>query len=285
MSDSNPTDDTSASTDEKVLYSTKSAGRIAYITLNNPAKQNAVDKDMIIRFLDSLHQADEDKKVKVIVINSTGDRAFCAGWDLSMFKGEQGMTYKEVGDLLLTQGRDISRTIFFIKKPVIMQMQGSAIGLGCYMSLAADFRIVARKEDLFFQLPEMQVNLPGATGPTVNSIAIMGLARSKRMMLTCEKIGLDELDRWGIITKICEPGDLAVEVKKFCLNMVEKNPLLIYTQKMMCNLMGMEMTKPFYDLENEVADYAFANLGNEHPDDFDEFLRNMWSKYGHGTPF
>ncbi|HME50817.1 MAG TPA: enoyl-CoA hydratase/isomerase family protein [Candidatus Lokiarchaeia archaeon] len=284
MSETNLTDDATASTDEKILYSTKSAGRIAYITLNNPTKLNAVDKDMIMRLLDVLNEANQDKKVKVVVINSTGDRAFCAGWDLTMFKS-QDMSYSEVVDLLLNHGRDISRTIFFMKKPVIAQMQGSAIGLGCYMALAADFRIVARKEDLFFQLPEMQVNLPGATGPTVNSIAIMGLARSKRMMLTCEKIGLDELDRWGIITKICEPGDMEVEVKKFCLNLVEKNPLLISTQKMMCNIMGMAETRPYYDLENEVAEYVVKNVGNEHPDDFDEFIRNMWSKYGQGTPF
>ena len=49
--------------------------------------------------------------------------------------------------------------------------------------------------------------------------------------------------------------------------------------------MGMEMTKSFYDLENEVADYAVVNLGNEHPEDLDDFLRKLWSKYGHGTPF
>jgi enoyl-CoA hydratase/carnithine racemase len=284
MSESDPSNDAAASTDEKILYTTKSGGRIAYITLNNPTKQNAVDKDMIMRLLDVLHQADEDRKVKVIVINSTGDRAFCAGWDLTMFKSPD-MSYNEVVQLLLTYGRDISRTIFFMKKPVVCQMQGSAIGLGCYMSLAADFRIVARKDDVFFQLPEMQVNLPGATGPTVNSIAIMGLARSKRMMLTCEKIGLEELDKWGVITKICEPADLDVEVKKFCLNMVEKNSLLISTQKMMCNLMGMAETRSYYDLENEVADYFVTNVGNDHPDDLDDFIRNLWSKYGHGTPF
>jgi len=270
---------------EKLSYSTKSGGRIAYITLNNPAKLNAIDKDMIMRFLDALHAADRDKKVKVIVINSTGDRAFCAGWDLTMFKGTGQNSYKEAGDLLLTHGRDISRTIYFSKKPVVAQIQGPAIGDGCYLSLAADFRIVARKEGLFFQLPELQINLPGATGPTVNSIAIMGLARSKRMMLGCDKIGLDELDRWGVITKICEPGELDVEVKKFCLNMVEKNPLLLYTQKAMCNIMGMTMMRPFYDLENEVADYAFAHLGTDLPEDIDDFLRKMWSKYGQGSPF
>nr|MDO8083835.1 enoyl-CoA hydratase/isomerase family protein [Candidatus Sigynarchaeum springense] len=270
---------------EKITYTTKSAGRIAYITLNNPAKLNAIDRDMIMRFLEFLRAADQDKKVKVVVINSAGDRAFCVGWDVTMFTNRQGMSLDDTKKLLLVHGRDIARTIFFMKKPVVMQIQGPAIGAGCIMSLAADFRIVARKEGLYFQLPELQINLPGATGPTVNSIAIMGLAGSKRMMLCSDKIGLDELDKRGAITKICEPGELEVEVKKFCLNLVEKNPLLLYTQKAMCNIIGMAMTRAFYDLENEVADYAFANLGSEHPPDVDEFIRKLWTKYGQGSPF
>jgi hypothetical protein len=74
-------------------------------------------------------------------------------------------------------------------------------------------------------------------------------------------------------------------VKKFCLNLVEKNPLLLYTQKMMCNIMGMMMSKLFYELEDEVAKYAFVNLGNERPADLDEFMRRIWSKYGNSTSF
>jgi len=80
-------------------------------------------------------------------------------------------------------------------------------------------------------------------------------------------------------------ADLAVEVKKFCLNLVEKNPLLLYTQKTMCNIMGMKMARLFYDLEDEVATYAIANWGNERPGDLDEFLRRIWSKYSNATPF
>ncbi len=120
---------------EKVMYETKAGGRIAYITLNNPAKANAMDKDMIFRLLAVLKDADQDNKVKVVVIKSSGNRSFCTGFDMTMLTN----LTPEMMTFLLTQGRDISRTIAFLKKPVVVQMQGSAIGEGCVISLVADF--------------------------------------------------------------------------------------------------------------------------------------------------
>ncbi len=268
------------SPEEKILYDTKSGGRIAYITLNNPTKANAIDKEMVPRLLAVLKDADQDNKVKVVVIKSAGNRSFCTGWDLSLLT----KLTPEIMTFILTQCRDVSRTIAFLKKPVVVQMQGSAIGEGCVIALVADFRIVAKKDGLYFLLPEMDLGAPGATGTTSQSIAALGLPRSKRMMLTAEKIPLDTMNQWGLITKVVAPENLDEEVKKFCRGLIDKNPVLLFTQKVMCNIMGIGMMKPFYDLENEVAEYVFARIGQEHPADLDAFLKGLWAKYGSGAP-
>jgi enoyl-CoA hydratase/carnithine racemase len=281
MSDqNNPSTNEAPKTEEKVLFEIKAAGRIAYITINNPTKMNSINMDMIKRILELLHQCDENRKIKCVVINSAGDRIFSAGWDLTIFK----VFTEQIKHDILTYGRDIARTIFFMKKPVIVQLQGPAIGAGCIISLAADFRFVAKKEGLFFQLPELELGIPGATGPTVNSVTLLGLAQSKRMMLGCEKISLEEMDRWGIITKICDPAEIDSEVKKFSKNLAEKNAMLLYTQKVMCNIIGMNQMNKFYDLENEVADYFFSNKAVESPADIETFLKSLWTKYGAGSP-
>jgi len=275
-----PSNGSSLSPEEKILYETKSGGRIAYITLNKPTKYNSIDKDMIFRFLALLKTADQDKMVKCVVIRSTGDRAFCGGWDFKMSTDKN----PEVITFMLTTACDVSRAIAFLKKPVIAQIQGQAVGFGCILALATDFRFVARKAGLFFQLPEMDIGLPGATGPTVQSIATLGLPRSKQMMLTSAKISVEEVDKWGLITKVCEPSQLGEEVDKFCQWFVDKQPILLFTQKTMCNIMGMAMMKPFYDLENEVAAYFHGHAKNEYPADLDDFIRGLWSKYGAGSP-
>lgn len=281
MSDSTPPPSNApAPPADKILYETKSGGRVAYITINNPTKRNSINMEMATAIIKYLKQADDTKKVKCVVINSTGDQAFCAGWDLSMFKEFND----QIKNDLLSIGTSVSRTIFFMKKPVIMQIQGSAVGAGCIMSLAADFRIVAKKENVFFQLPEMELNIPGATGPTVQSVAILGLARSKMMMLNAEKISAEQMDRWGLISKLVEPAELENEVKRLVKSMLEKNTGLLATQKAMCNIAHISAMKELYEMENEVAEYFFGNRMLDELPDLDGFLKKLWTKYGKGMP-
>ena len=90
-------------------------GKVAYITINNPEKKHAIEVPMIYKFLDYLDQVDADPKVRCLVIRSTGDDVFCAGWDLAMF---QTVDQKNI-DILLNDGARISKKIHFLKKPVI----------------------------------------------------------------------------------------------------------------------------------------------------------------------
>ncbi len=144
------------SPEEKILYDTKSGGRIAYITLNNPTKANAIDKEMVPRLLAVLKDADQDNKVKVVVIKSAGNRSFCTGWDLSLLT----KLTPEIMTFILTQCRDVSRTIAFLKKPVVVQIQGSAIGEGCVISLVADFGLSPRTKDCISCSPRWIWELP-----------------------------------------------------------------------------------------------------------------------------
>jgi enoyl-CoA hydratase/carnithine racemase len=266
--------------EQKVLFETKSGGRIAVITINNPNKMNAMNIDMAKAIVGYLKEADASPKVKCVIIKSAGEKIFTAGWDLSMFK----VFTDQLKEDLLNYGSEVSRTIFFLKKPVIVQLQGSAIGAGCIISLAADFRFVAKKEGVVFSLPELELNIPGATGPTVNSTAILGLARSKLMMLGCEKVSLEQMDKWGFITKVCEPAELEDDVKKFARSLIEKSGTLLATQKAMHNIIGAGMMKQYYDMENEVANFFFEKKGTETPEELDTFVTNLWSKYGSGKP-
>ena len=190
----------------------------------------------------------------------------------------------EIKDRLLSIGTSVSRTIFFLKKPVIAQIQGPAIGAGSIFSFACDFRIVAEKEGMYFHLPELEINIPGATGPTVQSIALLGLPMSKLMMIGSEKQSLEQLKSLGVISKTCAPDDLDSEVKKFCRGLVEKSGTLLFTQKTMCNIMGIGLARKYYEMENEVAEYFFSRAGEENRADMDEFISRLWEKYGEGSP-
>jgi enoyl-CoA hydratase/carnithine racemase len=267
--------------EEKVQY--KDIGKVGFMTLNNPKKRNAIDMSMVARILDILKQVDNDPKIKCLVIKSTGDQTFCAGWDLTMFQ----QVNQTLIDNLLNIGATISRTIYFLKKPVIMQIQGPAVGMGSIMSLVADFRICAKRDDLFFQLPELDLGpgIPAATGPTVGAVNLLGVAHAKDMLLTGRKISLAEFDKWGVVTQIVDPAtELDEEVKKFARKLSSKNGNLLTFTKQTINMMSLPTAKECWELENEMARFHFDGMMGKPQGDFDEFLKHLWAKYGKGTP-
>ncbi len=262
--------------EEKLLLERK--GKIAYITINNQEKKNAIEIPMIYKFLDFLDNVDRDPKVRCLVIRSTGDDVFCAGWDLAMF---QSVTQENI-DILLNDGARISKKIHLMKKPVIMQIQGPAVGTGTIITLAADFRIVANKKNIFFQLPELIVG-PGifpATGPTVGAVKLLGNARAKDMLFTGRRVSLEEFNSWGVISQIVDPPEeLSDAVRTFAKELSRKSAELLILTKAAINTMSMRLTNEFYNLENEMAEYYFKGLTGENRVGIDELLEKITKKY------
>jgi len=262
--------------EEKLILEKK--GKVAYITINNPKKKNAIEVPMIYKFLEFLDEVDADDKVRCLVIRSTGDDVFCAGWDLAMF---QSVDQKNI-DVLLNDGARISKKIHFLKKPVIVQIQGPAVGTGTIISLLADVRIVAYKKNIFFQLPELIIG-PGifpATGPTVGAVKLLGNARAKDMLFTGRRVSLEEFNSWGVINQIVDPPeDLPNVVKDYAKELSRKSLDILVLTKNAINTMSTRLANEFYNLENDYARYYFAGLKGESRIGLDEFLEEMTKKY------
>ena len=254
-------------------------GKVAYITINT--KMNTINFEDAKLLAKHLKEADSSEKVNCVVLKSEGDSVFSAGFDLALFKA--GLN-QEVIDNILNYGREISRTIFFMKKPVIAQIQGKTIGLGCIMALSCDFRFVANKPDIFFQLPELDLKIFPATGPTAMSVHVLGPVRAKEMLLTGRKVPLEEFDRWGGVTQIVEPELLRKTVKKFARSLVAKPKELLHLVKPAINIMAYEQAKNWYELENEMARYYFDGLFEKDREELDAFVSKMWEKYGKKRP-
>jgi methylglutaconyl-CoA hydratase len=262
--------------EEKLLFEKKR--KVAYITINNPQKKNAIEVPMIYTFLDYLEEVENNSRIRCLVIKSTGNDVFSAGWDLSMF--QPGKTNSI--DILLNDGARISKKIHTMKKPVIIQIQGSAVGTGTIIALAADFRFVANKKDIFFQLPELIIG-PGifpATGPTVGAVKVLGDARAKDMLLTGRRVGLEEFNSWGAISRIIDPPEnLEEAVNDFAKELTKKRAELLYLTKRAINTMSMRLINEFYNLENDMGRYYFDGLEGKEREDLDQFLEKMNKKY------
>ncbi len=262
------------SAEDMVLY--KEKGKIAYITFNRPEKLNAMNIPCLKRILELIRQVDTNPKIKVLVFNAVG-RLFSTGYDLKMFK--MPMNQEDL-DYFLDVAATLSKSLRMLKKPTIAEIHGSAIGFGCIVAFAVDFRFVANKEDLYFHLPELGIGIFPASGPTTNPLIQLGGMRAKEMLLADERIFVPKLDKWGVITELCEPEELAKKVKRFARNLAEKDETLLYTTKTALTIMEKRFLEDCYNIEREFAKHWVKNLITKDTSELDSLIKSMWEKYG-----
>ena len=121
---------------------------IATITLHRPEKMNAFTRTMMAEIIAAFDLSDADDAVRAVIVTGHGDRAFCAGADLTPDDG--GQVFASPGteaDLSSDEVRDgggrLTLRIFESQKPVIAACNGAAVGIGATMQLAMDIRLAA----------------------------------------------------------------------------------------------------------------------------------------------
>ncbi len=133
---------------------------ILTITLDRPDAMNAFTAQMMHEMIGAFDRADADDQVRAVIVTGSGERAFCAGADLSAggatFDYAKGPRWSDAGSPVHADGsvdwdhegiRDgggmLSLRIFQSKKPVIGAINGAAVGIGATMTLPMDFRLAA----------------------------------------------------------------------------------------------------------------------------------------------
>ncbi|MFL6116374.1 MAG: enoyl-CoA hydratase-related protein [Catenulispora sp.] len=109
------------------------------ITLNRPEKLNAFTPTMMQDLIDALDRADADDDVRAVVVTGAGERAFCAGADVSA--GSGAFDHRRAGAWHRDTGGRVALRIFTSTKPVIGAVNGAAVGVGASMLLPMDIRL------------------------------------------------------------------------------------------------------------------------------------------------
>jgi methylglutaconyl-CoA hydratase len=178
----------------KVLYQIEQ--RIAYITLNRPEKRNALSPDLIESLTQTFLQAEQDSRVKVVVLKANGD-VFCAGADLEYIQKMQHFSLEEnLQDS--NQLMALFQCIYKLKKVVIAQVHGHAIAGGCGLVTVCDFAFATDTAN--FGYSEVKIGFVPAM--VLNFLVKkIGEAKTKEMLLTGQFISAEEAERWGLINK------------------------------------------------------------------------------------
>ncbi|GAB2520735.1 enoyl-CoA hydratase-related protein [Nocardia heshunensis] len=181
-----------------IIYSVEDA--IATITLNRPAARNGFTLTMADELGAALTTADLDDAVRVVVLTAAGDY-FCVGMDFA----EPALT--DVADPDADEpATRVVRPMTNLNKPVIVAIQGPAVGVGISMTLAADFRLASDTARFGFVFARRGLFPEG--GSTWFLPQLVGLAKAKEWMLTGRVFDAPEALVAGLLTSVHSPADL-----------------------------------------------------------------------------
>jgi enoyl-CoA hydratase/carnithine racemase len=204
---------------DEVLRSVEAG--VATITINRPERRNALSWQVIRDLRAEVAWARETDDVRAIVLTGAGDRAFCAGADLSGMA--EGASFVD-----LHEGRgelaDLFVDLWSCGKPTIARVRGYALAGGFGLALACDF--VVASDDSQFGTPEIDVGLWPfmITVPLVRS---MPPKKVLELMLTGRRVDAAEAERIGFVNRVVAPDALDAAVAELAGSLASKSPAIV----------------------------------------------------------
>jgi len=204
---------------EEVLYEV--ADGVARVTINRPERRNAISWGVTTGLRGAVARAKEDPAVRVLVLTGAGDKAFCAGADLTGMA--EGAAFLE-----LHSGRGELARLFLemweLGKPTIARVRGYALAGGFGLALSCDLVVAA--EDAQFGTPEVDVGLwpHMITVPLVRS---MPPKKVLELMLTGRRVGAQEAERIGFVTRVVPVDELDAAVDELAATLAAKSPAVV----------------------------------------------------------
>jgi enoyl-CoA hydratase/carnithine racemase len=197
-------------------------GHVLTLTIDRPEARNALNGEVLAGLVDGLESVTGDPDVRVVVLTGAGDRAFCAGADLT-----SGLT-ADASAIEQHEQRGLLRRWFeateALDKPLVGRINGHALAGGFGVALSCDLLVAV--EDAQFGTPEVRVGL----WPYVISALIVehvGPKRALELMMTGERLSAAQARDWGFVNRVVPRAQLDEAVAQLAEVLVAGAPLAL----------------------------------------------------------
>jgi len=198
----------------------------AILTLNRPAVLNALNANLLSLLEEALDAFTGDTQLRAVIITGAGERAFAAGADIGELAALDGAM---AGQHKARTGQRITQLIETLPVPVIAAVNGFALGGGCELAMACDFRIAS--ENAKFGQPEVNLGITPGYGGTQRTTRLCGPGTALFLCLTGETIDAAEALRIGLVQRVVPISELLPEARRLAALIGAKAPLAITATK------------------------------------------------------
>lgn len=191
---------------------------VAYLTLNRPKALNAISHDLDVELARAWDTVDDDPDIWVAVLAASGEKAFCAGGDIS------GGTDMDASRLALGGGlTGIGGPLRVLRKPLVAAVQGYALGGGFELAMCAD--IIVAADTAKFGLPEVKAGIIGESGVVHRAIRQLPHHVAMAMILTGDRLPAADALAHGLVNEVVPHDELASAATRWAEKVCAASPL------------------------------------------------------------
>ena len=213
-------------------------GAVARITLDRPAKLNALTPAMLAALGDIAGRIDADDDIRAVVLSATGDRAFCVGADIEAW-GDAGPL--DLWRHWVRDGHAVLDCMARLRQPMIAAIEGLALGGGLELAATCDLRIAGA--GAAFGMPEADVGVaPGWSG-TQRLVRAIGPAPVKLMALVGERLDAVAAERAGVLQRTVTAGMALDAALDMAAQIATRAPIAVQLSKQLINAATGEDTE------------------------------------------
>ena len=201
-------------------------GDIATITLNRPEKLNALTPTMLDELEQIVATVDANPSIRVAILASAGDRAFCAGADINLFAQLNGA---QMWAQWTRRGHQVFDRVATLRQPTIAAIDGNAFGGGLELALACDLRVLA--DDAVLGLTEVGLGTVPGWGGTQRLPNQIGATRAKELVLTGAPIPAPTALAWGLVNHAVPRNEVHAKSIELATSIASRAPVAVQIAK------------------------------------------------------
>ncbi|MBB5138440.1 enoyl-CoA hydratase [Thermocatellispora tengchongensis] len=222
-------------------------GPVRTVTMNRPARRNAVNEELHTALADVWGRLREDEEVRAVVFTGAG-KAFAAGGDmefLTRVAGEPEYRYRT-----MAEARRIITEMLAFPKPVIAAVNGPAVGLGCSLAVLSD--VVLMSDQAFLADPHVSLGVVAADGGVLAWPLMMSVLRAKEYLFTGDRIDAVTAERIGLANHVVPADQVLPRAYELAERLARQPQQALWDTKRAIN---MHMSRAI----TSVIDFAFAS--------------------------
>ena len=196
---------------------------IATLTLNRPAKLNALNYELIDRLLMLLDAVETDASIRAVILTGAGERAFSAGGDIREFSQSVASGVDVALRDFVRRGQRLTSRLEGFSKPVIAAVNGIAFGGGCEITEAVPLAIASERAS--FAKPEIKLGMPPTFGGTQRLPRLAGRKRALELLLTGDIFSPQRALELGLVNQVVAHDDLLPAANELARRILLHSPL------------------------------------------------------------